>query len=122
MHHAGESILPNKVAAIVSSATAATGGGYWAGLVPPTLGGIASILGIIGVLITVTIAIMRYRREHSALQEDRKQRRERRAEEKTEAALRRKLLEQDIRDRKIKELDQENDFRAKTKKIHVDDL
>ena len=88
--------LPNKIAALVSTTTAATGGSYWAGIMPQSIGGIASLIGIIGVIISVSIAIMRYNREQSALNEDRLQRREKRAEEKIEAVLRKRLLERDL--------------------------
>lgn len=88
--------LPNKIAALVSTGTAATGGSYWAGIMPHSIGGIASLIGIVGVIISVYIAIMRYNREQSALNEDRLQRREKRAEEKIEAVLRKRLLERDL--------------------------
>jgi hypothetical protein len=107
MHLISESTLPTKVAALVSTTTAATGGTYWAGFLPQTVGGVASAIGIIGVLISVTIAIMRYNREQTALEEDRFQRRERRSEEKAEARLRIVLLEQDIKENKL-ELEKED--------------
>ena len=92
----GSDTLPNKIAALVSTGTAATGGSYWAGIMPHSIGGVASLIGIVGVIISVYIAIMRYNREQAALDEDRKQRREKRAEEKIEAVLRKRLLERDL--------------------------
>ena len=96
MYLAGESTFPTQMAALVSTTAAAAGGTHWLGLIPQTVGGIASLIGIVGVLISVTIAILRYNKEQNALDEHRKQRKEKRREERIEAALRRRKLEKEL--------------------------